>query len=118
MTSLDLPRQWPLVAPLVVALVSVAWYLIGRSRSRSSRIDLEDLLLGDDARFSTSKLVLLGSWMMATWLIVYLAVSDKLTEGYFGLYTAAFVVPTIAQGLKARPQAEHRVAGARGDDDR
>lgn len=104
MISLDLPRDWPLVAPLAFALLGGAGLLILRSRGVVSRIQLEDLLLGDDGRISNSKFLLLCSWVMATWLIIYLAVSGQLTEGYFGLYIGAFVAPSVAQALKSRPE--------------
>ena len=110
MTSLDLPTQWPLVAPLAMLLIALGWYLINRGRTRASRINLEDLLLGDDGRISNSKFFHLCSWIMATWLIVYLAVSGQLSEGYFVAYIGAFVAPAVAQALKSKPEGQAPLA--------
>lgn len=99
MTSIDIRADWPIVMPLVLAIVGIGWLLIARGRQRTT-LDLEDLLKGDDGRLSNSKFMHLCSWVMATWLIVYLAVSGQLSEGYFTAYIGAFVAPAVVHAFK------------------
>lgn len=76
--------------------------LIHRHRSALSLINLEDLLLGDDGRISKAAAVMLGAFALTTWVIAYLTVNDKLTEGYFVAYLGAWVAPTVTRLIVAR----------------
>lgn len=91
---------------LAVLVVLLAVALINRHRNASSPLNLEDLLLGDDGRLSKAAAVLLGSFAMTTWVIVYLTVNDKLTEGYFIAYLGVWVAPTVTRLIGARPPTE------------
>lgn len=85
-----------LIGVLAIILLALLFTLWRSDRSSRSAIDLEDLLLGADGKLSRAAAVLLGSFLMTTWVIVYLTYTGKLTEGYFTAYLAAWVAPTIA----------------------
>src|SRR5262245_36512088 len=86
-----------MLALLGVLLVLVVVTLRRRDRASDSPIKLEDLLLGEDGRISKAAAVMMGAFALTSWAIAYLAVNDKLTEGYFGAYLAAWVAPTVTR---------------------
>jgi len=86
---------------LIVAVIS----LRRRDRCSSSAIKLEDLLIGEDGRLSKAAAVMMGSFALTSWVIAYLAVNDKLTEGYFTAYVAAWVAPTVTALVVRRSSA-------------
>ncbi len=90
-----------LIAVLAIALLVVLFSLLRRDRNAHSAIDLEDLLIGEDGKVSKAACVMLGSFLMTTWVIVYLTYTGKLTEGYFTAYLATWVAPTVARLFKA-----------------
>lgn len=95
--------QMILIAVLAIAAIAVLVSLIRRGRAVHSSINLEDLLLGEDGRISKAACVMLGSFLMTTWVIVFLTYTGNLTEGYYTAYLAAWVAPTIAKVFKSQP---------------
>lgn len=87
---------------LVFVLIALLYSLVRRDRSASSNIDLEDLLIGEDGRFSKAAAVMLGSFLLTSWVIVYLTLQGKLTEGYFTAYIGAWVVPTVVKLISSK----------------
>lgn len=85
---------------LALAVLLIMWALERRNSSTASRISLDDLLVGDDGKMSKPAAVMFGSFALTTWTIVYLTINDKLTEGYFGAYLAAWVAPAVAKIIK------------------
>lgn len=99
-------HQIGLIAALVL-IISFAYRLLhNRNKDAASKISLDDLLLGDDGKVSKAAIVLLGAFVMTTWVVIYLTLQDKLTEGYFGGYIAAWVAPTITKLFKGAPNAQ------------
>jgi hypothetical protein len=90
---------------LILVIVAIVYILMKRDRSSSSRINLEDLLLGEDNKVSKAAAVMLGSFAMTTWLMVYLALGAKMTEGYFTIYCGAWIIPTVTKLITGRPPA-------------
>jgi len=86
-----------LVLVLAIGVLLIARALRRSDRSVTSRIDLEDLLLGDDGRVSKAAAVMFGAFGLSTWVIVNLTVTGHLTEGYFTAYLGAWVAPTVAR---------------------
>lgn len=85
-----------MVAVLAITLLCILWTLHRRSVSSSSGFSFDDLLL-EDGKASPVKALLLGSFALTSWVIVFLTWTDKLTEGYFGAYLGAWVLPTVAK---------------------
>lgn len=81
---------------LFVVIGLIAWGLFRRNRSTQSTIDFDDLLLGDDGRMSKSAAVLLGSFVLTSWIMFYLTVTGKMSEGYLTIYGGLWIVPTVA----------------------
>jgi hypothetical protein len=92
-----------LAAILGVVVILAYFTLRARSRSGASAINLDDLLLGEDGKVSKAAAVMMGSFAGTTWVIVYLTLCDKLTEGYFAAYLAAWVAPTVTKLIVNKP---------------
>ena len=85
----------------VIALIVVV--LVKRDRSTTSAINLEDLLLGEDGKLSKAASVMMGAFAMTTWLMVYLALNAKMTEGYLAIYVGAWIAPTVTRLVITKP---------------
>lgn len=99
--------QYKVIAGLVLAVIVllIMRSLTARDRKRTSLINLEDLLLGEDGKLSKAAVVLLGAFLFTTWMMAYLTLAGKMTEGYAGIYVAAWVTPAVALIFKANPPA-------------
>lgn len=93
-----------MVAALIVAIALVMLMLVRRDRSTTSQVNLEDLLLGDDGKLSKAASVMLGAFLMTTWLMVYLALNAKMTEGYLAIYVGAWIAPTVTRLIVTKPE--------------
>ncbi len=100
-------QQFKLVMALALVLVSLLIWrsLSKRDRSAHSSLNFDDLLLGDDGRMSKGAFVMLGAFATTTWMMIYLTLTEKITEGYYGIYSAAWIAPTVAR-LIAGPKSE------------
>ena len=95
------------MALILGAVVSfVAWMLHRRSVSATSKIHLDDLLLGDDGKMSKSAAVMFGGFALTSWTIVYLTITGKLDAVYFGAYLAAWVAPTVTRLIVSNAAAK------------
>lgn len=94
-----------MMVALAMLIVALLVSLRSRDRCTSSRISLDDLLLGEDGRLSKAAAVMLGAFALTSWAIAYLALNDKLTEGYFSAYLAAWVAPTVTRLIVNRPSS-------------
>lgn len=85
-----------LLALLVFGLV-VYRSLMRSDTNPGSRINLEDLLLGDDGRASKVAFAFWVALAVTTWLMIFLAYRDKMSEGYFLAYGGMWVFPLVAK---------------------
>lgn len=90
-----------LILALALIVLLLARTLRNRNKDQTSAISLDDLLLGDDGKMSKAAIVMLGSFGLTSWVILYLTLNDKLTDIIFGAYLTAWVVPTVAKLIKA-----------------
>ena len=98
---IDLPyTKLLMVAALLLLLLLIARTLHKRDKSLASKLNLEDFLLGEDGKISKVAGLAWGAFGATTWLMVFLALQNKMTEGYFGLYLTAWVAPTITKLFK------------------
>ncbi len=88
---------------LCITILVVIWGLLRRSKLIESRLDLDDLLLGDDGKLSKAASVLLGSFCLTSWIMVYLTLTGKMTEGYFTSFAGIWVIPTVTKLIMNRP---------------
>lgn len=91
------PTKIVMIAVMVIIIAALIFSLIKRDRSISSKINLEDLLIGEDDKVSKAAAVMMGAFAMTTWLMVYLAMSGKMTEGYLAIYVGAWIAPTVTK---------------------
>lgn len=92
-----------MIIALSLIIIAIVYALMKRDRSTTSRINLEDLLLGEDSKVSKAAAVMMGSFALTTWLMVYLAFRDKMTEGYLAIYVAAWIAPTVTRLIVNKP---------------
>lgn len=107
---LESVKHLPVLVLCLVALV-IAWSLIVLSRNEQSKINLTDLLTGEDGTMSRSACVLLASFGVTTWGMVYMWLNSKMTEGYFAAYLAAWVAPAVTKLIVNANVATAQAAG-------
>lgn len=98
---------------LVFALLAiVASLFIYRSlnklhKSREVNFDLRDLLMEND-KVSKAACVMMGAFAVTTWQFIYYTLNGKLTEGYLGIYVAAWIAPVVARLINRGEGADDR----------
>lgn len=92
-----------MIAALILVIIAIVYVLMKRDRSTASAINLEDLLLGEDGKLSKAAAVMMGAFAMTTWLMVYLTLGGKMTEGYLAIYVGAWIAPTVTRLIIAKP---------------
>jgi hypothetical protein len=101
--------------PVIFALLAViVLLLLARTLQRWSRdqqdpFELRDLFM-ENGRASRGAVVMLGAFASTTLFFLYYTAMGRMTEGYFGLYSAAWIVPTVARMLTGSPPAPPKVA--------
>lgn len=93
---INLDQHWPF-AVLALIAAGIAVSLVRKSKSRASHIQIDDLLLGEDGRISRAACVLLGSFLLTSWGMIFMWLNEKMTEGYFAAYLAAWVAPAVTK---------------------
>lgn len=89
-------KHLPVVLLALLALIAL-WSLVRLSRSQFSHIKLDDLLLGEDGTMSRAACVLMGSFAVSTWGMVYMWLNEKMTEGYFIAYLGVWATPAVTK---------------------
>jgi uncharacterized membrane protein YedE/YeeE len=87
------------IAVLGLIALAVMLGLARRWRSKTSPIDLDDLLM-ENGRTSKIAVGYMALLVFSIWLMTYLAFDDKMTEGYFTIFCATWVAPIIARIMK------------------
>jgi hypothetical protein len=95
-----------MIAALILVITAIIYVLIKRDRSIASHINLEDLLLGEDGKLSKAAAVMMGAFAMTTWLMVYLTLGNKMTEGYLAIYVGAWIAPTVARLIVGKQESK------------
>lgn len=91
-------------AALLAMLTLIVWSIRKRDQSAASPLNLDDLLLGEDGKLSKAAAVLMGSFSLTSWVVVYLTLQGKLDTTLFAAYMAAWVVPSVTRLIVNRPQ--------------
>ncbi len=89
-----------MMSALMLILIFIVWIMFKRSKDPESNIYLDDLLLGEDGKMSKASVVMLGSFLMTTWVIIHLTLTDKLTEGYMTIYAGVWITPVVTKLIK------------------
>ena len=89
-------NRWAAVSLAIVVLLLV-FGLLRRSKMINSAIDIDDLLLGDDGKISKAAAVMMGSFILTSWIMVKLTLTEHMTEGYLTVYVGAWIVPAVTK---------------------
>lgn len=103
-------KSIPVLILAVVLLIAVH-VLIRLSKNHRSRIVLEDLLLGEDGTMSRSAFVLMASFVVTTWGMVFMWLNDKMTEGYFTAYLGVWATPAVVKLVVNANVAKAQIQG-------
>jgi hypothetical protein len=95
----DIGGRHVMYAVLFCATLVILWTLERRSRSNASAFRFDDLLT-EDGKTSKAACVMFGAFALSTWILIFLTINEKITEGYFGAYLAAWVGPAVAKIIK------------------
>jgi ABC-type Mn2+/Zn2+ transport system permease subunit len=80
---------------LVIGLLLTLW-ILWRVQRAANRVDLVDIIVGDDGKASWTKLTAVGAFLISSWGFVALIQRDKMTETLFGLYIAVYSGAPVA----------------------
>jgi hypothetical protein len=86
----------PMVFVLVLTMALIAYSFWQAHKNPLVDFNVFDLLM-ENGRVSKVACMVLGSFIMTTWMMVHLTIHDKMTEGYMTTYMAAWIAPLIAK---------------------
>lgn len=90
-------HKWFVIALLTVA-VALITILVRRMHNLRSNINLDDLLIDPATnRISKAAVVLMASFVLASWVIIYLTLTGKFDDTAFAAYLAAFATPAVVK---------------------
>jgi len=88
-------KIFALLALMAVGLVIVR-SLLRRDQSEGSRLDLDDLLIDPSTnRISKAAAVLMGSFAIASWVLVYTTLTKGIDPVLYGAYLAVYATPAV-----------------------
>lgn len=82
---------------LVVVVTRVLW---ARDKDAASKINFDDLLLDVNGRMSKSAAVMFGAFAMTTWMMIFLTLEGKMSEGYLTIYGGLWIIPAVTKLIK------------------
>lgn len=86
-------------------ILFIVWCFIA-ARNINARTDntfeILDLFM-ENGRISKAAVVMMGAFVLTTWMMVTLTLKDKLTEGYLGIYVAAWITPVVVRLITGTP---------------
>ncbi len=91
----------PDAAILIVALV-IAWSFYKAHIDHAFTFNLFDLVM-ENGRLSKVSCLVMGAFVVHTWIMVRLTFDMKMTEGYLTIYGATWVAPMLARMFSTGP---------------
>lgn len=82
-----------ILAGILLTLVFAAWRL---HLNPENDFNILDLLM-ENGRVSKAAVVMMGAFSLTSWMMIQLTLIGKMTEGYFGLYSAAWIAPVVVK---------------------
>lgn len=89
---------------LAIGLIAIWLSLRRQDKVSANGYSLVDLLLGDDGRASKAAHVMFGAFFLTSWVVVYAALTSKLSDVMFGAYLAAWVAPAVTKLIVGSPK--------------
>lgn len=90
-------------ALLIVALV-VAWSFYRAHRNKDFTFNVFDLIM-ENGKLSKIACLVMGAFIVHTWIMVRLTFDLKMTEGYLTIYGATWAAPLIVR-MFSKPAPE------------
>jgi uncharacterized membrane protein YciS (DUF1049 family) len=92
------PTKLLMLFVFVIVVLLIARAIFKRNSDKDSHIDLDDLLIDPATnKISKAAAVLIGSWAIASWVILYQVLTEHLTDTNFAAYMAVFAAPAITK---------------------
>jgi hypothetical protein len=85
-----------LLATLTVFILFCFYTAFKLHTNKANSFDILDLLM-ENGRISKAAVVMMGSFALTTWIMISLTSTDKLTEGYLGIYVGAWIAPVVVR---------------------
>ena len=89
-------------AALIIFVLLIAWSFYRAQRNPSFAFDLFDLVM-ENGRVSKLAVAFLTGLVVLSWIMIRLTVTNRMTEGYFGLYGSILIAPVIAKLFSSNP---------------
>lgn len=86
----------PLILLLLAVFVIIALWAVKLHFDNNTNFDLLDLFM-ENGRISKAATVMMLSFILTSWMMVYLTLHSKITEGYMGMYAAAWIAPVVVR---------------------
>lgn len=93
-------HEWVMMAILAFAILAILWVLERRNKSATSKIHLDDLLIGTDGKASKAAFVMGGSFIVTSWIVIFQTLNKTLSDLTFAAYIGAWVVPAVTALIK------------------
>ena len=90
---------------MVVVLVALVALVAHRANvDKDSKFNLADAFLDDNGKTNMTHVLMFGAWIIASWAMVAMVVSDQLTEWFLAGYLGAFVLNSIGRKFAEKKQ--------------
>jgi len=86
----------PMTLVLILIVLIVAYSAYRLHLNPENDFNILDLIM-ENGRVSKAASVMMGAFTLTSWLMIQLTLSGKMTEGYFGLYSAAWIAPVVVR---------------------
>lgn len=95
-------KQSLMVLLLLASALVIIRSLLRRNSADASAINLDDLVLEwnpglNKMQMSIIRVLALAAFAFTIWLMIFLTLTGKMTEGYLTIFNTAWVAPLIAQ---------------------
>ena len=84
-----------------IAFLLLVCYSLYQAHKSADKFNLIDLLM-HEGKTDKMACVFMGSWAVHSWVMVSLTISEKMSEGYVTLYSAAWIAPIVAKIIKGK----------------
>jgi hypothetical protein len=92
------------VLALLLALILVWRSLRRRELSAASKLNLDDLLIDPaTGKISKAAAVMMGSFLVTSWSLVYAVLSGKDAYPYYWAYCLTWAAPAVVKLISERP---------------
>lgn len=98
------PQTFGLIFALLIVLAALLIWRSLRKLTMNANDDYDwrDLLM-ENGRASKAAHVMMGAFAVTTWHFIYYSLTGRMSEGYYGLYSAAWIAPVVVRMFANSP---------------